>query len=46
MPAKKTNKTTKRLRQGKKLEATKPLNKLQNACATGTHIPEGTIVVR
>jgi len=47
MAAKKPAKKTKGLRKGKKLEATKPLQKaaspLQNATATGVHYKEATI---
>jgi hypothetical protein len=44
MAAKKTKRKSKGLRKGKKLEATKPLQKaLQNATATGVHFKEATI---
>jgi hypothetical protein len=48
MSTKKMKKTTKGLRKGKKLEATKPLQKssaLSNVAATGTHIKEATVTV-
>ena len=47
MAPKRTTRKSKGLRKGKKLEATKPLQKaaspLQNAASTGVHYKEATI---
>lgn len=45
MATKKASKSTKRLKRGKNLEATKPLTTLTNACCNGTHIKQATISV-